>query len=48
MHCQGQPAADDEANDQSGTDEREGKDAGVIGLRARQLKSQLAEAHDRG
>jgi len=39
---QRQPAADDEANEQSGTDQREDKDAGVIGSRARRLKSQLA------
>jgi len=41
VDCQRQRAADDEASEQSGTDQREDKDAGVIGSRARRLKSQL-------
>jgi hypothetical protein len=46
VDCQRQRAADSEANEQSGTDQHEDKDAGVIGSRARRLKSQLAKAHD--
>jgi len=48
VDCQRQRAADDEANEQSGTDQREDEDAGVIGSRARRLKSQLAWAHHWG
>jgi hypothetical protein len=48
VDCQRQRAAEDEANEQSGTDQREDEDAGVIGSRARRLKSQLAQAHHLG
>jgi hypothetical protein len=41
VDCQRQRAAHDEANEQGGTDQREDEDAGVIGSRARRLKSQL-------
>ena len=48
VDCQRQPTADDEANEQSGTDQREDEDAGVIGSLARRLKSQLASVHELG